>query len=99
MRSSDSSAHLNVSQSHAADTGMKAMISVGRYSPDIFHVCREIPRSPRGEFELPEAVQFGFSSLGLRFRAIPFRAGVLDLSYRGDIAEVAKRLAGVGVEL
>lgn len=70
-----------------------------RFAPDIFQACREVPRSTRGEFELPEAVQFGLSSLGLRFKTIPFRAGVLDLSYRGDIAEVARRLAGIRVEL
>lgn len=70
-----------------------------RFAPEIFRACREVPRSARGEFELPEAVQFGLSSLGLRFKTIPFRTGVLDLSYRGDIAEVAQRLAGVHVEL
>lgn len=84
-----------------ASGGEEVFISMNcwRFSPAIFHACREVPRSSRGEFELPEAVQFGLTSLGLRFRTIRFRAGVLDLSYRGDIAEVAKRLAGVGVEL
>jgi hypothetical protein len=48
---------------------------------------------------LPEAVQFGLSTLGLRFKTIPFRTGVLDLSYRGDIAEVGQRLTSVRVEL
>lgn len=70
-----------------------------RFSPDIFRACRAVPRSARGEFELPEAVQFGMSSLGLRFKVVRFRTGVLDLSYRGDIAEVARRLAGVRAEL
>lgn len=70
-----------------------------RFSPAMFRACREVPRSARGEFELPEAVQFGLSSLGLHFKTIPFRTGVLDLSYRGDIAEVARRLAGMRVEL
>lgn len=70
-----------------------------RFTPEILRACSEVPRSARGEFELPEAVQFGLSSLGLRFKAIPFRTGVLDLSYRSDIAEVAHRLAGVRVEL
>jgi dTDP-glucose pyrophosphorylase len=70
-----------------------------RFTPEILRACRDVPRSPRGEFELPEAVQFGLSSLGLRFKVVRFRTGVLDLSYRGDIAEVARRLAGVRVEL
>lgn len=81
--------------------GEEVFISMNcwRFAPDIFRACREVPRSVRGEFELPEAVQFGLSALGLRFKTVPFRAGVLDLSYRGDIAEVAHRLAGVRVEL
>ncbi|MGB6875124.1 MAG: sugar phosphate nucleotidyltransferase [Candidatus Acidiferrales bacterium] len=70
-----------------------------RFAPEIFRACREVHLSTRGEFELPEAVQFGLSSLGLRFKTIPFHTGVLDLSYRGDIAEIAKRLARVRVEL
>ena len=82
-------------------SGDEVFISMNcwRFAPEIFRACREVPRSARGEFELPEAVQYGLSSLGLRFKTIPFHAGVLDLSYRGDIAEVAKRLAGVRVEL
>lgn len=81
--------------------GEEVFISMNcwRFAPEIFRACREVPRSARGEFELPEAVQFGLSSLGLRFKTIPFHAGVLDLSYRGDIAEVAQRLAGLRVEL
>jgi dTDP-glucose pyrophosphorylase len=70
-----------------------------RFDSKIFRACREVPQSSRGEFELPEAVQYGISALGMRFRAVPVHAGVLDLSYRGDITEVARRLAGVRVEL
>ncbi len=70
-----------------------------RFDADIFRACELVPRSARGEFELPEAVQFGISSLGLRFKAIPFHAGVLDLSQRSDIAPVEKRLAKIKVEL
>lgn len=86
--------------STAAD-GSEVFISMNcwRFSPEIFKACREVPRSRRGEFELPEAVQFALSVLGLRFKTIPFHSGILDLSYRGDIAEVARRLVGVRVEL
>ncbi|MGC1107881.1 MAG: nucleotidyltransferase family protein [Candidatus Acidiferrales bacterium] len=85
----------------ASAGGEEVFISMNcwRFAPEMFRACREVPRSARGEFELPEAVQFGLGSLGLRFKAIPFHAGILDLSYRGDIAEVAKRLAPVRVEL
>jgi dTDP-glucose pyrophosphorylase len=70
-----------------------------RFSAGIFRACEQVARSARGEYELPEAVQLGLSSLGLRFKAIPFRTGVLDLSHRSDIAQVARRLAGVEVKL
>ncbi len=84
-----------------ATAGNEIFISMScwRFSPAIFRACEEVPRSVRGEFELSEAVQFGMSSMGLRFKAIPFHIGVLDLSRRGDIAGIAKRLAGVWVEL
>lgn len=70
-----------------------------RFDAGIFRACREVPKSPRSEFELPQAVQYGIRALGLCLKTIPFRTGVLDLSYRGDVAEVARRLAGVRVEL
>ncbi len=84
-----------------AATGGEVFISMNcwRFSPSIFRACERVARSARGEYELPEAVQVGLSSLGLRFRTIPFHAGVLDLSQRSDIAQVARRLAGVRVEL
>jgi glucose-1-phosphate thymidylyltransferase len=64
-----------------------------------FRACREVGPSPRGELELPLAVQYAIDTLGLRFRALPFHAPVLDLSSRADIAGVAARLAGVDVRL
>lgn len=84
-----------------AGSGRVVYVSMNcwRFSADIFRACELVPRSARGEFELPEAVQFGLSSLGLRFKALPFRIGVLDLSFRADISAVAKRLAGVQVDL
>jgi hypothetical protein len=44
-------------------------------------------------------VQWAIDHLGARIRAIPVRAGVLDLSQRADIPAVAERLAGVEVRL
>jgi glucose-1-phosphate thymidylyltransferase len=70
-----------------------------RFNAEIFRACEQVARSARGEYELPEAVQLGLTSLGLHFKAIPFRTGVLDLSHRSDIAQVARRLAGVEVKL
>ena len=63
--------------------------------PAIFEACRHVPVSPRGERELPLAVQYARDHLGVAFRVLTFHDGVLDLSSRGDIAEVAQRLKNV----
>jgi dTDP-glucose pyrophosphorylase len=65
-----------------------------RFDSRIFDACRDVPRSARGEFELPEAVGLAIRR-GVRFRAIPSGGPVLDLSRRADAADVARRLAGV----
>ncbi|MGH9734705.1 MAG: nucleotidyltransferase family protein [Candidatus Acidiferrales bacterium] len=81
--------------------GEKVFVSMNcwRFDSGIFCACKKVPQSSRGEFELPQAVQLGIDSLGLRFRAVPIRAGVLDLSYRSDIPTVARRLAHIRPEL
>lgn len=85
----------------AIPTSGEVFISMNcwRFDSSIFRACAMVPRSSRGEFELPEAVQYGLANLGLRFKTVPFHAGVLDLSHRSDIAAVAQRLAGIRVEL
>lgn len=70
-----------------------------RFDFAIFRACEQVPQSPRGEFELPQAVQLGIDSLGLRFRAVRVRAGVLDLSCRSDIPSVARSLAHIRPDL
>ncbi len=65
-----------------------------RFDPRIFDACRDVPRSARGEFELPEAVALA-ARRGVKFRAIPARGPVFDLSRRADTADVERRLAGV----
>ena len=70
-----------------------------RFNASIFRACEQVARSTRGEYELPEAVELGLRSLGLRFKAVPFHTGVLDLSQRSDIAQAARCLAGVKVKL
>jgi glucose-1-phosphate thymidylyltransferase len=69
------------------------------FTPEIFRACREVPLSPRGELELPRAVQLAIDSHGMKMKAILMRAPVLDLSSRGDIAAVAERLRDVPVSL
>lgn len=63
--------------------------------PEIYRACRDVPRSERGELELPAAVQLARDLFGVRFRVLKFRDPVLDLSNRGDIASVAERLRDV----
>jgi dTDP-glucose pyrophosphorylase len=70
-----------------------------RFGPSIFQACRAIPLSPRGELELPAAVQYTIDVLGQPFRVVQVRAPVLDLTSRQDIAAVAEKLAGVYVTL
>lgn len=70
-----------------------------RFGPAIFEACRAVQPSPRGELELTSAVQYAIDVLHQRFRVIPVRAPVLDLTSRGDIAAVAAKLAGVEVRL
>jgi glucose-1-phosphate thymidylyltransferase len=63
------------------------------FTPRIFEACRMVRPSARGELELQDAVTIAMCELGARFRVVPMRAGVLDLSERGDVASVAARLA------
>jgi glucose-1-phosphate thymidylyltransferase len=81
--------------------GERALISMNCWSfgPSIFEAARRIARSPRGEFELTDAVKYAISRLGDRFTVLPVAAGVLDLSVRTDIASVAQRLQNVDVRL
>ena len=68
------------------------------FTPRIFDACERVPRSVRGEYELPDAVQLAIA-LGMTFRSFPAEEPVLDLSNRGDIPAVARRLRGVTVAL
>jgi len=72
----------------------RVSMNLWRFNHRIFSACRDVPQSARGEYELPEAVGFAMTR-GVRFRAIPAHGPVLDLSRRGDAAELARRLDGV----
>lgn len=78
---------------HAGDAALLSM-NCWRFDRTIFQPCRDVPRSVRGEFELPEAVMLAVRR-GVRFRAIPASGAVLDLSRRGDAAEISRRLSYV----
>jgi glucose-1-phosphate thymidylyltransferase len=83
----------------AAPGPVLVSMNLWRFSPGIFEACRRVPVSARDERELPQAVQFGIETLGLRFRAVPCAEGVLDLSTRADVASVTRALAGIEVRL
>lgn len=84
----------------SADFCAEKLVSMNcwRFGSDIFQACREVPRSSRGEFELPQAVKIAIQK-GAKFKVAICRAGVLDLSRRSDIAEVAIRLRDAEVRL
>jgi dTDP-glucose pyrophosphorylase len=65
-----------------------------RFDTRIFGACRDVPRSPRGEYEIPGAVALAMSR-GIRFRTFRAAGPVLDLSRRADAVDVARRLSGV----
>ncbi|HUQ45734.1 MAG TPA: sugar phosphate nucleotidyltransferase [Gemmatimonadaceae bacterium] len=75
-----------------------ASLNCWSFTREIFGACRDVPRSARGEYELPQAVQLAIDR-GMRMKVIAMHAAVLDMSSRADIASVAERLAGVEVRL
>ncbi len=73
-------------------------MNVWRFDDRIFDACRDVPLSPRGERELPQAVQLAVSR-GVPFDVIPVRASVIDLTRREDIPQVARALQDKEVRL
>ncbi|CAN5905903.1 sugar phosphate nucleotidyltransferase [soil metagenome] len=74
-----------------------ASLNCWLFTSEIFRACRAVTPSARGELELPQAVQLAIARGWMRFDAIRLRAGVLDMSSRGDVASVAERLRGTRV--
>lgn len=62
-------------------------------TPALVEACRTVPRSTRGEYELPDAVQRAVNAGTLRVRVVPVAGAVLDLSSRRDVPLVRERLA------
>lgn len=77
-----------------AMAGAPVSMTLWRFDPSIFDACRSITPSPRGELELADAVELAMER-GTRFRVIPTRAGVLDISRRAHIPTVERWLEGV----
>ena len=70
-----------------------------RFDERVFDSCRRAPLSPRGEYELPLAVQQAIDDGRFPVEAVFSDEGVLDLSGRADVAIVASRLASIDVRL
>jgi dTDP-glucose pyrophosphorylase len=68
------------------------------FGPRIFEACAAVRPSVRGELELTEAVQRAMA-MGERFAVLRVSGPVLDLTSRADIADVARRLQDVTVDL
>ena len=64
-----------------------------RFGPSIFDACRKIQPSPRGEYEVTDAVQYVIDVLKQPFAVVRSDEPVLDMSSRGDIDSVQRRLA------
>ena len=80
------------------DAGKLVSMNCWRFGPEIFAACRDVPLSPRGEYELPLAVKLAIQR-GMKLKVAISKSGVLDLSRRSDIAAVTERLKNVRVSL
>lgn len=67
-------------------------MNLWRFDSTIIAACRDVPRSARGEFEIPDAISLAIAR-GTRLQAVTIHAGVFDLSARGDIQAVVNHLA------
>ena len=83
-----------------AARGAAALVSMNawRFDDRMFAACRDVARSARGEYELPEAVGLALSR-GVKFRVTPAQGPVLDLSRQADVAAVSRTLAACEVQL
>ena len=81
------------------EAGMYVSMNCWRLTSAIFRACRDVQSSPRGELELPLAVQYAIDVLGLQIKVIPDESPVLDLSARADIPLVASALSQAEVSL
>lgn len=83
-----------------AALGPDAAVSMNlwKFTPAIFDAAKRIDKSPRGEYEIQDAVRKVMAE-GSSFKVIPLAEGVLDMSNRDDIASVEAALEGVEVTL
>ncbi len=77
--------------------GPEARVSMNcwRFDRRVFDVCRTVGPSPRGELELPLAVQRAIDTGAFPVRVLPADEPVLDLSSRVDVPAVTTRLQSI----
>lgn len=78
----------------ASDAARWVGMNLWAVTPAVVDACRRVPKSSRGEFELPEAVGMAVRE-GVPVRVVRVAAPVLDLSRRSDIASVVDRLGAI----
>ncbi len=76
----------------ASDGARWVSMNLWAITPALVQACRTVPRSVRGEHELPEAVAAVLASGDEPVRALRVSGAVLDLSTRADVPAVAARL-------
>jgi glucose-1-phosphate thymidylyltransferase len=74
-------------------SGARVSMTCWRFEPSIFDACRAVRPSPRGEFELPDAVRL-LMARGEEVRVLPVAQPVLDLTGPDDVPAVERWLAG-----
>ncbi|WP_022911011.1 nucleotidyltransferase family protein [Aestuariimicrobium kwangyangense] len=82
------------SPDQVAAAGESPLVSMNCWllGPAVLEAARHVPLSARGEYEIVDAVRAAIES-GETVTLVPVRAGVLDMSNRGDIASVVEALA------
>lgn len=82
-------------EGHPLLTVRPAWVSMNlwRFRETIFDACADVPPSPRGEFELADAVRLAMQR-GERFDVHRRAEAVFDLTHRRDIPALEARLAG-----
>ena len=78
--------------------GAPVSMNCWRFTPQVITACANISPSPRGEYEVVDAVRYLIEQ-GEQVTVVPSKEGVLDMSSRRDIAAVKEALADVSVSL
>ncbi|QQE12435.1 nucleotidyltransferase family protein [Planctomycetota bacterium] len=93
--------HEKPSQEVMDSFGKHALLSMNcwRFTKSIFEACRNISPSPRGEYEITDAVNYDILKLGKSYHVYGCTQPVLDLSCQDDIASVAEHIGDLEVSL